>query len=278
MKIKTVYLLFVFALLPSTALSQDVWALEKDSDGVKVYSRLEAGSPYKSFKAITLADAPSQAIVGLLQDVNGYASWFAFTEKAKLLGSGLHEQYVYMETRFPWPFNNEDMIYKMTFAAEENAITIVTLQGIASYLPPVKGVVRMKGAKGYISLKAIGNKTEITYAMHSEPGGDIPPWMANQYLHNLPFLTLSKLKKLASACRIDRGGLARYDIQRKTPKGVFQSDLAAKLPDYRQGELVKKPFDVVRRTRVARIHPPRQQFHQCARHVTYSGIALPSDG
>ena len=129
MLIKRVHLLFIFTLLPSIALSRDLWELEKDSDGIKVYTQLETGSPYKSFKAITVTNANSEAITEILNDVKGYVTWFAFTEKVDLLENGLHEKYVYMETRYPWPFNNGDMIYKMTFSTEGKAITKVTLQG-----------------------------------------------------------------------------------------------------------------------------------------------------
>jgi hypothetical protein len=198
MKIKTAFLLFAFATLPSIALSQDLWELEQDRDGVKVYTRLEEGSLFKSFKAMTVADATSAEIVDILKDVNGYVNWFAYTEKVELLENSSQEKYVYMETRFPWPFGNEDMIYRMTFATEANATTKVTLAGVPAYSPPVKGIARMKGANGYILLNPAGNKTEVTYYMHSELGGEIPVWMANQYIHNLPYLTISNLRKIAS--------------------------------------------------------------------------------
>lgn len=209
MAIKTIYLLLAFASLPSIALSQDSWELEQDSDGIKIYTRLEVNSPYKSFKAVTVTNASGKAVIEILKDINGYATWFAFTEKVKLLESNSDEKYVYMETKFPWPFNNEDMIYKMTFASEENSITKVTLQGLPSYIPPVAGVTRMKGASGYISLRPIGDKTEITYYMHSELGGDIPAWMANKYIHNLPYQTLSKLREITSICSSAKVSLAR---------------------------------------------------------------------
>jgi hypothetical protein len=201
MKTKSIYLLSLLALLQPMALSQGLWELEKDSDGVKVYTKLEADSPYKSFKAVTVTNTSSKVVIDLLNDVNGYANWFAFTEKVKLLESNSREKYIYMETQFPWPFNNEDMIYKMTFATEENALYKVTLSGLPNYSPLVAGVTRMKGAHGYISLKPMGDKTEITYYMHSHLGGDIPAWMANRYIHNLPYQTLSKLKKYPQLAR-----------------------------------------------------------------------------
>jgi len=192
---KTIYLLLIFSLFSSLSFSQNLWELEKDSDGIKIYTKLETGSPYKSFKAITVANATSESLAEILKDINGYMSWFAFTEKVVILENSLYEKYVYMETQFPWPFNNEDMIYKMTFATEENAITKVTLLGVPNYSPPVEGIIRMKQANGYIFLKPIGNKTEITYYMHTDLGGNIPVWMANKYIYNLPYQTLSNLKR-----------------------------------------------------------------------------------
>lgn len=194
---KSIYLLLIFSLFPSFSFSQNLWELEKDSDGIKIYTKFETGSPYKSFKAITVANTTSESIAEILKDINGYMSWFAFTEKVTILENSLYEKYVYMETQFPWPFNNEDMIYKMTFATEESAITKVTLLGVPNYSPPVEGVIRMKQANGYIFLKPIGNKTEITYYMHTELGGNIPVWMANKYIYNLPYQTLSNLKKIS---------------------------------------------------------------------------------
>jgi len=56
----------------------------------------------------------------------------------------------------------------------------------------------MKGANGYILLNPAGNKTEITYYMHSDLGGGIPVWMANKYIHNLPYQTLCNLRKIST--------------------------------------------------------------------------------
>jgi len=198
MMIRKALLALVFSVLPSIAASQDLWELKKDSDGIKVFTRFESSSPYLSFKAVTLTNANSKTIAEVLKNIGGYADWFAYTEKIELLENAPQEKYVYMETQFPWPFKNGDMIYRMTFATEGNAITKVSLQGVPGYLPPVAGVTRMKEANGYILLKPVGAKTEITYYMHTDVGGEIPVWMANSNIDNLPYLTLSKLKNIVN--------------------------------------------------------------------------------
>ncbi|TXT41395.1 MAG: hypothetical protein FD135_268 [Comamonadaceae bacterium] len=197
MMMKHVCFCVILFLLPVFSFSQDLWKLEKEGDGIKIYTRLEAGSPYKSFKAVTEVTANRGSIADILRDVNGYVNWFAFTEKVKLLeSSDLNNKYVYIETQFPWPFGNEDMIYKITFSTEGNVLTKVTMIGVPDYLPPVTGIGRMKKVNGYILLKPVGDATEVTYCMHSDLGGNIPAWMANQYIDNLPYQTLLKFKKL----------------------------------------------------------------------------------
>jgi hypothetical protein len=171
-----------------------MWELEKSQDGVDVYTALRTGERFKSFKAKTTVHASSEEVVKVLEDVKKYVDWFAYTKRARLIEANPQEKFVYMETRFPWPFTNEDMIYKMTVTTDTGATVRVGLQGVPNYLPAVDGVSRMKKADGYLLLKPVANQTEITYVMHSELGGDIPAWMANQYIFELPLQTLSNLK------------------------------------------------------------------------------------
>jgi hypothetical protein len=63
-------------------------------------------------------------------------------------------------------------------------------------VPEKKGIVRMKKAEGYVLLKSSGHNTEIIYVFHSDPGDNIPSWLANSSIANLPFETLSGLRKI----------------------------------------------------------------------------------
>ena len=41
------------------------------------------------------------------------------------------------------------------------------------------------------------NLTEVTYQVHTEPGGSVPSWLANSFVVDAPFNTLSGLRTLA---------------------------------------------------------------------------------
>lgn len=41
------------------------------------------------------------------------------------------------------------------------------------------------------------NETEVTYQVHTEPGGSVPSWLANKFVVDAPFNTLKALKERA---------------------------------------------------------------------------------
>jgi len=180
-------------LLCAPVLGQETWQQVKRESSVAVYTRQEPGSEYKTFKAVGLVQSTPEEILEILDDVAHYKHWFAFSKSIRLLKRTRYEKYVYMETSFPWPFRNEDMIYRMSVTENNNGEIKLVLNGLADFIPRIDGIQRMRGAKGYILLQEEKDQTIITYVMHAEFGGDIPPWLANSYIHLLPLQTLSNL-------------------------------------------------------------------------------------
>ena len=41
------------------------------------------------------------------------------------------------------------------------------------------------------------DQTEVTYQVHTEPGGSVPSWLANKFVVEAPFNTLKALKAAA---------------------------------------------------------------------------------
>lgn len=176
------------------AYGQTVWEVDKKNDGITVYTRKESHSDYKAFKATVSLKSSLDQIIELLKDADRYKDWYGFTKTSKLLSREKNVQYTYMETIFPWPFSNRDMVYKMTIDTVNAGEVLISLDGISDYLPDKKGIVRMKKASGFIRLIAKDNNTDLIYQFHSEPGKSIPVWLANQSIAELPYKTLLGLK------------------------------------------------------------------------------------
>lgn len=176
--------------------SQYSWEIDKNEEGIKVYTKTLNDSNFKAFKAIMTVTATTDEILKTLKNANDYSEWYGYTKASILLKQEQSVQYNYIETKFPWPYRNRDMVYKMSIDTLMSGEIKISLEGIPNYIPEKKGKVRMKKAEGYILLNSSGYNTEIIYVFHSEPGNNIPFWLANNSIANLPFKTLSGLRKI----------------------------------------------------------------------------------
>ena len=184
----------VMVLLSAPVLGQGTWQLVKTGPSVTVYTKQKPESEYRSFKAVGIVLSTPEKVLEVLDDVYHYKQWFAFSKSIRLLKRKPNEKYVYMETSLPWPFRNQDMIYKITVRKNNPGEIKLILNGRSNFIPAIDGIQRMYDAKGYILLQPKQDYTIVTYVMHTEFGGDIPPWLANTYIHLLPFQTLNNLK------------------------------------------------------------------------------------
>ncbi len=189
-------LIFICCLLSLKTFSQTSWELDKNKNGIKVYTRIEKNSDFKSFKAVMTTNVTTDEILKVLKNTGDYLKWYGYTKTSRLLKQEKDVQYNYVETIFPWPFRNRDMVYKMSIDTLNTGTIKIHLEGIPDYIQKTKGIVRMKKALGYILLQTSKGLTEIMYVFHSEPGDNIPAWMANSSIAKLPFKTLSGLRKV----------------------------------------------------------------------------------
>jgi len=193
---KVALLLSILLLMSLDAYSQSSWEVAKNEDGILVYTRAEKGSAFKSFKAIATLEASTDKIIGKLKDADNYIKWYGYTKTSTLIKQEDSVQYNYVETKFPWPFANRDMVYRMSIKLHHSGVVELSLNGLPNYIPEKKGIARMQKADGYLLLKPLDGKTEITYEFHSEPGDNIPTWLANNSIAELPFLTLRGLTEV----------------------------------------------------------------------------------
>lgn len=177
-------------------LSQSSWEIEKNKDGIEVYTKIEEGSDFKSFKAVMVVQASFSEVISVLIDADNYTTWYGFTKTSKVLKQQKDIQYNYVETIFPWPYSNRDMVYKMSISYLNSEEINISLKGIPDYIPTKKGIVRMQAAEGHIGLKRQDGATKVIYIFHSEPGNKVPAWLANSSIAELPFKTLLGLRNV----------------------------------------------------------------------------------
>ena len=191
------WLAIIEFLLTVIASAQGNWNLVKEEAGIKVYTKTESGSKYRAFKAEMQVSCKIENIVEVLKNTDNNNKWVVNCKTIKLLKTVDNDQYYYIETSLPWPFENRDMVYHFQYIDINSEQVKVFVTGIPEFIEPREGIVRMVKTNGYWLLTTTDtNKTAISYQMHVEPGGLIPAWLANPFIQNAPFSTFRELRKI----------------------------------------------------------------------------------
>ena len=184
-------------LFAATAQAED-WQVAKDEDGIKVSLSEIAGSKYKAYRGVTVIKAPIAKIQALQEDAVGACSWIHECKSQKLLKAQGDKSWTYTQFKAPFPVTDRDSILEITTSKAADGTVTRTLLEVPTYQPEVKGYVRVAQVNGFWKLVPKGdNQTEVTYQVHTEPGGSVPSWLANKFVVDAPFNTLKALKEHA---------------------------------------------------------------------------------
>lgn len=190
--------LFIFTLFfTQLSFAQD-WTLAKNEDGIKVYTRVVEGSSFKEFKGETQIQSTLANFVALLRDVPNFHLFFDSAMEPKLLKrEGDTIQIHYLQTKAPWPVSNRDGIYQYLYRYNKKEKELfVGLKALPTYSKKEDGFIRIPKATGFWKAKQVTpTQLKIVYQLLPYPGGSIPAWLANTGAVDLPFNTLTNLKK-----------------------------------------------------------------------------------
>ncbi|MBH3422901.1 START domain-containing protein [Pseudomonas gessardii] len=180
------------------ATAQAAWEVKKDEDGIKVSLNEVAGSKYKAYQGTTLINAPLTKVRALQEDVAGACAWIHECKSQKLVDQKGDESWTYTQFNAPFPVTDRDSYIHVTTTVGGDGSVTRKLQGVPTYKPEEKGYVRVAKVDGFWKLVPKGpNQTEVTYQVHTEPGGSVPSVLANKFVVDAPFKTLKALKALA---------------------------------------------------------------------------------
>ncbi|MGY4493360.1 START domain-containing protein [Pseudomonas sp. TE3610] len=184
--------------LVATAAQAEDWQTAKDEDGIKVSLSVVPGSDYKAYRGVTVIKAPLAKIQALQEDVAGACAWIHECKAQKLLKNEGDQSWTYTQFNTPWPVTPRDSILHVTSVHGADGSLTRNLEEVPTYLPAEKGFVRVAQVQGFWKLVPKGaDSTEVTYQVHTEPGGSVPSFVANKFVVDAPFNTLKALRAKA---------------------------------------------------------------------------------
>ncbi len=197
--IKRVVLLCGMGVLLAPVAWAENWQVAKNEEGIQVSLSEVAGSKYKAYRGVTVIKAPLAKIKALQEDVASSCAWVHECKSQKLLKHEGDQSWTYTQFNTPWPVTPRDSILHVTTVQEADGSLTRKLEGEPKYLPEEKGFVRVAQVEGFWKLVPKVDSTEVTYQVHTEPGGSVPSWLANKFVVEAPFNTLKALRERAEA-------------------------------------------------------------------------------
>jgi len=194
---KKTFFIFLSFLFTTTLYAQEQWKLEKNSKGIKVFTRPVKGYDIKEFKAYTYINASPEKILDIIEDTEKANQWIDKVEKSKLIKKLSDNACIsYVTLGMPIGVTDRDMVLKKEVKKLKNGGYKVIMTSAWDKYPLQEDYIRIKTARGYWIIKPEKGTTKVVYAFFSDPEGSLPSWIVNMFLVDGPYKTLTNLKKM----------------------------------------------------------------------------------
>jgi hypothetical protein len=194
---KRIYKASFFALVYSCSLTGYAWELNKDDDGIQIYTRTVEGQQLNEFKGVVTINHSIDALGTFFTDFDNLANWVYNCKKAELVKKiGDSEFFVHFITGNPWPVKDREFVLHYTIEQTRNS-SAVTLRftGESTINKQGKNSIHMKDIVGYWHFTPIGTRqTKVEYQVLADPAGTVPKWLVNQVIVDTPYYTLRNLR------------------------------------------------------------------------------------
>ena len=177
------------------------WHLESSKNGIAVYSKTVPGNSVNAVKSVCTLNCSLSGMVALIVDVASYHKWIYHCEHAEVLKTISPLELIYhQETEAPWPASNRDFIGRLKISQDyKTGVISASVENMPDYIPEKPGVVRLKQFNERLFIIPLGRgKSEISYELLMDVGGNIPGWMVNLAITAGPYESLSEMTKLVN--------------------------------------------------------------------------------
>ncbi|MCX6281236.1 MAG: hypothetical protein NTU51_04680 [Bacteroidetes bacterium] len=186
------------ALILSGSIKAQSWNFIKEKDGIKIYTRIEAGESLKSYKGVTLINSPSEKVFALIEDVNNTDWWDKNFSQIKVL---LYEKFIraqyYLVYDLPWPVTDRDLCVDVKVKFDSvTSIGKITATPLCGMIPEREDMIRIKEYRQTWTVEPAGkDMTHVVLEGYIDPAGSIPDWLTNMLIVDSPVQVIESIKQ-----------------------------------------------------------------------------------
>jgi ribosome-associated toxin RatA of RatAB toxin-antitoxin module len=190
-------------IIPMTSFaSPDQWELEMEKEGIRVYTQLDGVSPYKQIKVTATINASMAKVLEILTAFSNYKTWMNHVEESYLLNQSDSAFFVFILEDAAWPMQNRYQVSKLDIRQTIDRSQL-HFKAVPNYIEKRTDAIQIKQFEGYWNIQdRADHQCTLEYILIQNPGGHIPPWLANFQAVENPFQTVFKLRELAEHARI----------------------------------------------------------------------------
>ena len=194
-----ILLMFGMVFYTSLCVAEENWQLAQDEDDIRVYTKPNTKTKLKDFKAEMIVQTSIEKVNSHMSAVKDQTKWMYDRKLTKVLDRpNDRSSIIYSVTNAPWPVMDRDAVISFTYNENNTAEFIrIDVVNIDDYHPLNKDMVRVPYIKGFWELVKIDdNSTKIVFMNAASPGGDIPDWLADSFVLDMPYHSLNNFRDM----------------------------------------------------------------------------------
>lgn len=146
----------------ASVFAQD-WTLQKESDGIQIYTRFRSDSVINEFKGVMRLRGDIDSAFSVLSDMSQVTKTDPTNRESRVLATiNPQEYYFYQLMELPFFLGERDLVSHVTIAKTESGYF---LYGVSEpdYIPHLAGITRIENSNLVISVRKISRNTfELT--------------------------------------------------------------------------------------------------------------------
>lgn len=197
---RAIIITLILTFAGQSVFAQFDWKLKKDEDGIKIFTRPNANSNFKSVKVECNVKCRMAQLVAFLLDVDKQPDWVYNTKLSKIVKMVSPSDLIfYSEVDVPWPCTNRDYIAHIAFNQVTPQYLTIDSRAEPNLLPQKEGKIRVKTSIAHWDVTSLNHDLQhIIYTVQFDPSGAVPAWLTNLFLTKGPLNTFQKLRECVS--------------------------------------------------------------------------------
>lgn len=192
-----IWIFWVGSLMMGVTCHSQDWNLEKDRNGVKVYTRKVSNSIFKEYRASVDVKTTFKKVIEMLYETKSREIWLYNTPVIEEVQKTDSTLCIYNRVDAPWPVSDRDNItcfYSIISRADYAKIGMRLMKSHPSF-PEDDDVVRIQQLEGFWEITDLKNGyIRLVQQCLADPGGSLPAWLVNSSVVDSPFFSMNAIK------------------------------------------------------------------------------------